>query len=284
MNLADLEGMVIGPTPMLISRERVKSYVEITGDQPTRWGEIAPPGLAGAALFAVAPELLSHPAVMAQGGAAVHGEQVFCWKGTLRADENWTVVGRVNRVRHRRGVWFVDFALTLSGADGKTVVEGGSSFLIAGGEPPVRSVAVEPEPPPYHRADHQQAVPAPLPEVGEEIPVLAKSASRADLIRYAAVTEDWNSIHWDHQSAVEAGLSGVVVHGLACAAWMCQGVTRLIPGEAPLRWARFRFRRPLRPGASAQVRGKRTERDRFSTRLESGGEVLITASMEFDAG
>ena len=170
MNLAELEGMVIGPTPMSISREQVESYVEITGDQPTRWGEVAPPGLASAALFAVAPELLSHPAVMEHGGAAVHGEQVFSWKGPLRAGESWTVLGKVNRARHRRGVWFVDFAITLSGADGNTVVEGYSSFLIAGGEPPVRSAAVEPEPPPYHRADHQQAIPPPCPRWERRFP------------------------------------------------------------------------------------------------------------------
>lgn len=280
MSLADLEGMVIGPEPWRVSGDRVAAYVEVTGDQPGRWGDFAPPGMAGAALFAVAPTLLSHPALMAEGGAAVHGEQVFWWKAPLRADDTWSVVGEVKRVRHRRGVWFVDFALTVAASDGRIIVEGRSSFLIAGGQPPVRSATVETEPSAYHRADSRPAAGADLPAVGGDIPTLAKSASRADLIRYAAVTRDWNPIHWDHRSAVEAGLSGVVVHGLACAAWMCQGVTRLLAASAPLCKARFRFRRPLRPGVPALVEGRRTDEARFAMRLVSGGSPLVTAAVE----
>lgn len=280
MDVSDLEGMVIGPAPLRISRERIRSYVEVTGDDPDRWIDVAPPGLASAALFAVAPELLSHPAIRAEGGAAVHGEQVFRWMAPLAAGEEWTVEGKVGRVRHRRGVWFVNFDLQMTGSGGEPVVEGDSSFLIAGGEPPARSGAEEPEPPPGHRASNQRAFPAGLPGEGEDIPALTKSASRADLVRYAAATRDWNPIHWDHQSAVGAGLAGVVVHGLACAAWICQGVTRLVPGRAPLRRARFRFRRPLRPGVPAEVRGSRTQGLRFSTTLASEGKTLIAATVE----
>ena len=284
MDVSDLEGMVIGPRPLRLTSERIQTYVEATGDDPDRWVDTAPPGLAGAAIFAVAPELLSHPAVRAEGGAAVHGEQVFCWKAPLRAGEDWAVRGEVGRVRRRRGVWFVDFSLQVTGSGGEPVVEGDSSFLIAGGEPPVRSGTEEPEPPPDHRARNQKAVPAGLPGEGKEIPALSKSASRTDLVRYAAATRDWNPIHWDHQSAVGAGLPGVVVHGLACAAWMCQGVTRLVPGRAPLRRARFRFRRPLRPGVRAEVRGSRSQGPGFSMRLESEGKTLITATIEAAAG
>ena len=280
MTLADLEGMVIGPAPLPVSRDRVESYVEVTGDQPDRWSDVAPPGMAGAALFAVAPTLLSHPAVMATGGAAVHGEQVFFWRAPLPAEETWSVVGEVRRVRHRRGVWFVDFGLVVADSSGEGRVEGSSAFLIAGEQPPGRGGDAEEEPPAHHRADRQRALAADLPEIGGDLPFLTKSASRADLIRYAAVTKDWNPIHWDHRSAVEAGLSGVVVHGLACAAWMCQGVTRLLTGEAPLRKARFRFRHPLRPGVPARVEGKRTAENRFALRLAAGGSVLITAAME----
>ena len=280
VSLADLEGMVIGPEPMGVSAARVASYVEVTGDQPDRWGEYAPPSMAGAALFAVAPTLLSHPAVIAEGGAAVHGEQVFAWRTPLRSEETWSVRGEVRRVRHRRGVWFVDFALLVADRHGETMVEGKSSFLIAGGRPPGRSDTVEAEPPPHLRGDNQAAGAAGLPGVGAKTPHLAKSASRADLVRYAAVTKDWNPIHWDHDSAVGAGLPGVVVHGLACAAWISQGVTRLVGGDAPLRRARFRFRQPLRPAVSAGVEGKRTGERVFAMRLQSSSSTLITATME----
>lgn len=283
MSLADLAGMVIGPEPMRVSAERVASYVEVTGDQRGRWGKYAPPSMAGAALFAVAPNLLSHPAVMAEGGAAVHGEQVFSWRSPLRSEETWSVSGEVRRVRHRRGVWFVDFAQSVADRHGEVMVEGSSSFLIAGGRPPARGGAVEAEPPPHLRGANHTAGAAELPGVGAETPPLAKSASRADLVRYAAVTRDWNPIHWDHDSAVGAGLPGVVVHGLACAAWISQGVTRLVGGDAPLRRARFRFRQPLRPAVTAAVEGKRTGESAFAMKLQSGGGTLITATMETTA-
>ncbi len=280
LDVADLQGLILGPEPLQVSRRRVAFYVETTGDQSERWGRLAPPGMAGAALFAVAPQLLSHPAVMAAGGAAVHGEQVFKWKAPLRADDTWFVRGEVKRVRHRRGIWFVDFAMGVADGRGEMLVEGASSFLIAGGRPPAPGGVTEEEPRADRRGDNQEAVSARLPEVGAPVPGLCKSASRSDLIRYAAATGDWNPIHWDHRSAVEAGLSGVVVHGLACATWMCQGVTRLVEGDQPLQRARFRFRRPLRPAVTSRVEGERTGENQFAVRLESHDSILITAAIE----
>ncbi len=280
MTLAHLQGLVIGPVPLRVSPRRMASYVEVTGDQPGRWGQSAPPGMASNALFAVAPQLLSHPAVMESGGAAVHGEQVFRWLAPLRPGEQWSTRGQVRRVRRRRGVWFVDFGISMADRRGRVVVEGSSSFLIAGGKPPGRGEASRAEPPHSRRDSNQVATPASLPEVGKSLPPLLKSASRSDLVRYAAATEDWNPIHWDHEAAVQAGLGGVVVHGLACSAWMCQGVTRLIEGDMPLRKARFRYRRPLLPAIGARVVGKRVTEDRYTVRLEAGDETLIAATME----
>ena len=284
MSVADLEGLTLGPEILHISRQQVAFYVEITGDQSERWEDYAPPGMAGAALFAVAPRFLSHPAVMEAGGAAIHGEQIFSWKAPLRADQTWAVTGEVRRVRPRRGVWFVDFGLVVADEQDEIMVEGASSFLIAGGRPPAGERAPEHEPPVDQRDENQSAFAADLPPVDMAVPPLSKSASRADLVRYAAATGDWNPIHWDHQSAAQAGLSGVVVHGLACAAWICQGVTRLIGGSGPLQRARFRFRRPLRPGVPARVEGKRTGESRFAMRLQSYEETLISATIEANRG
>ena len=130
------------------------------------------------------PRCSPTPAVMASGGAAVHGEQVFSWKGPLPADQTWSVRGEVRRVRHRRGVWFVEFALEVADDQGRTLVEGSSSFLISGGRPPAGGATAEPEPPPHERARNQSASTAHRPDVGDTVPELFKSASRSDLIRY----------------------------------------------------------------------------------------------------
>src|SRR5690606_37900163 len=75
-----------------------------------------------------------------------------------------------------------------------------------------------------------------------------RAASRADLVRYAAATRDWNPIHWDHDAAVAAGIPGVVTHGLLQAAWALETASRHGTGMAPVSSARLRFRSPLLPG------------------------------------
>jgi len=80
-----------------------------------------------------------------------------------------------------------------------------------------------------------------------------KSASRSDLVRYAAVTGDFNPLHWDHDAAVQAGLPGTVVHGLLMMTWLAQQACSFVPGPAPIEALKVRFRSALRPGASARV-------------------------------
>jgi acyl dehydratase len=79
------------------------------------------------------------------------------------------------------------------------------------------------------------------------------SASRTDLVRYAAATRDWNPIHWDHDAAVAAGVSGVVVHGLLQASWAFAAAGRLRNSQQPLREAKVRFRSPLPPATPATI-------------------------------
>jgi acyl dehydratase len=100
------------------------------------------------------------------------------------------------------------------------------------------------------------------------------------LVRYAGACGDWNPIHWDHDSARAAGLSGTIVHGLLMAAWMANSVCRLVLGDDPLREARVRFRNPLRPGVAAVVTGEVATDDGHSPvidlALESGGDRLAS--------
>ncbi|HDK45617.1 MAG TPA: dehydratase [Actinobacteria bacterium] len=110
---------------------------------------------------------------------------------------------------------------------------------------------------------------------------LEKSASRADLVRYAGASHDWNPIHWDHASAVAVGLEGVIVHGLLAAAWVTQAVARYVPGERPIVDARFRFRSPLRPGVETRVVGEVIDdaAGRFRAALQSETGTHVTADL-----
>ena len=104
-------------------------------------------------------------------------------------------------------------------------------------------------------------------------------ASRADLIRYAGATRDWNPIHWDHRSAVAAGLPGIVVHGLLQSAWILRSVVTGLEGTAPLASARFRYRAPLLVGQPASFSFERAQNE-ITGSLTSQGTERVGATMQ----
>ena len=233
MDFSALVDDTFGPHPFRVCVENVADFVAVTGDEPERWVKAAPPGFVAAALFVVAPDLLGQ----FTDRSVIHGEQTFTWHRPLTVETDLEVAGKVSRVRERGGVNFVSFDLEVDSPDG-VVVEGSAMFLVSGDSTAVSGVAESLEPPPLEDGN---------PGPGQV------SASRADLVRYAAATRDWNPIHWDHDAAVAAGVSGVVVHGLLQASWAFAAASRLRPGDRPLRSARVRFRNPLPPSRPATL-------------------------------
>ncbi|ASO18207.1 acyl dehydratase [Actinoalloteichus hoggarensis] len=51
-------------------------------------------------------------------------------------------------------------------------------------------------------------------EVGDLLPELRVSVSRADLVRYAGASGDFNPIHWNERVARAVGLPDVIAHGM----------------------------------------------------------------------
>ncbi|QLH23415.1 MaoC family dehydratase [Streptomyces sp. Rer75] len=51
-------------------------------------------------------------------------------------------------------------------------------------------------------------------EVGTELPAQIFPVNRADLIRYAGASGDFNPIHWNEKFAKEVGLPDVIAHGM----------------------------------------------------------------------
>ena len=51
-------------------------------------------------------------------------------------------------------------------------------------------------------------------EVGDALPELSVAISRADLVRYAGASGDFNPIHWNERFAKEVGLPDVIAHGM----------------------------------------------------------------------
>jgi len=110
---------------------------------------------------------------------------------------------------------------------------------------------------------------------GTGVPELRKSASRHDLIRYAAASGDFNPIHFDHDAARGAGLAGIVGHGLLTTAWVAQLAAGATSRPDPLAELTVRYRDPLYPADQVVVAGEAREPEEGMRRLDitvSAGE------------
>ncbi len=68
-----------------------------------------------------------------------------------------------------------------------------------------------------------------------------------DLVRYAGASGDFNPLHHDEAYAREAGLPGVMAHGMLSAGLLASFVTRWF-GAGAVRRYRVRFRERVFPG------------------------------------
>ena len=97
--------------------------------------------------------------------------------------------------------------------------------------------------------------------VGTELPELVVRITRADLVRYAGASGDFNPIHWNERVATSVGLPGVIAHGMFTMALAARAVTGWTGDPAALVEYNVRFGRPVLvpdddEGAEVTVRGK----------------------------
>lgn len=274
-----IAGRRYGPFSADTCHAAVTRFVAAVGDDADRWRAHVPPAYAAAALFAAAPAFLSDPDVTGLTRSLLHTDQVFTWERALSVGEPLEVVGTVAAIRERGSVHLVTFEVRAAGRHGPWL-EASSTFLMS--SEAAAGADEEQEPALEARGPRDVPTSVPLPGAGSELPVLRVSASRADLVGYAAASGDLNPIHWDHGAARAVGLPGVVVHGLLMASWLAGAAARHAPGPAPLRGMRMRFRRPLRPGVPAEVSGRVVGRDDagadLSLAVAAAGDTLVTAS------
>ena len=282
MSLESLTGRAYGPFEFELSAAKVAEYVAATGDDPSRWTEYAPPAYAGAVLFKAAPAFLFDPEVATHARLLIHGEQFFAWPQPWRIGSRLTAHGVVDRVRERNGVTFATFVIEASDEDDRPVLSAKSLFLMSADTPPGGEASERSEPLPDERGPNERGRPGELPPVDESFVHLSKSASRTDLVRYAAASEDFNPMHWDHDRAAAAGVGGVICHGLLMAAWATQPATGAVDRPDPLAEARFRFRLPLHAGVPTAVVSSVTKLDgglasvKAAVRSQDGDHVVAT--------
>ena len=123
-------------------------------------------------------------------------------------------------------------------------------------------------------------------EVGTELPEQSYPVTRADLVRYAGASGDFNVIHWNERVATEVGLPGVIAHGMLTAGLAARAVTTWTGDPAALVEYQVRFSRPVvvpddGTGATVVVRGRVAAvldggRLRVDLTVTSGGEKVLS--------
>ena len=82
-------------------------------------------------------------------------------------------------------------------------------------------------------------------EVGTELPTQEFRLRRADLVRYAGASGDFNIIHWNERVAKSVGLPNVIAHGMLTMATAGRVVTDFVGDPGRVVSYGVRFSRPV---------------------------------------
>ena len=81
--------------------------------------------------------------------------------------------------------------------------------------------------------------------VGDELEAQTYRVTRADLVRYAGASGDFNPIHWSDRVASSVGLPGVIAHGMYTMALAARAVDTWAGGPGRVRELGCKFTRPV---------------------------------------
>lgn len=81
--------------------------------------------------------------------------------------------------------------------------------------------------------------------VGDVLPAIEIRLTRADVVRYAGASTDFNPIHWNDRSAQALGLPGVIVHGMWTMGAALRVVTQWVGDPARVVSYFVRFTAPI---------------------------------------
>ena len=82
-------------------------------------------------------------------------------------------------------------------------------------------------------------------QVGDVLPEVAQQVQRADLVRYAGASGDFNVIHWNERVARAVGLPDVIAQGMLTMAQAVRVVTGWTGDPGAVESYSVRFSRPV---------------------------------------
>lgn len=80
---------------------------------------------------------------------------------------------------------------------------------------------------------------------GDELEARVFTVTRADLVRYAGASGDFNPIHWSDRVATAVGLPGVIAHGMLTMALTARAVEEWAGGSGRVVELGCKFTRPV---------------------------------------
>lgn len=86
---------------------------------------------------------------------------------------------------------------------------------------------------------------ASTPREGDVLPDQHYVVTRADLVRYAGASGDFNPIHWSDRIATAAGLPGVIAHGMLTMALAARALDTWAGAPGRVRELGCKFSRPV---------------------------------------
>ncbi len=104
--------------------------------------------------------------------------------------------------------------------------------------------------------------------VGDELPPLARTVTRDDVVRYAENSGDRNPLHLDDAAARAAGFPGVIAHGMLTMGHLATCLTRWLGGPDGLERLAAPFRAPVSPGDTIVAGGRVRALDPATRRAE----------------
>ncbi|MDO9378233.1 MAG: MaoC/PaaZ C-terminal domain-containing protein [Nocardioidaceae bacterium] len=118
--------------------------------------------------------------------------------------------------------------------------------------------------------------------------------TRADLVRYAGASGDFNPIHWSERVATDVGLPGVLAHGMFTMALAGRALSSWLGPDDRLVSFGVRFSKPVvvpddDAGVALEVTGVATEGEEGRVRVDltvtvAGEKVLGQARAEVAPG
>jgi len=206
-----------------VSAAKIAEFAAALGDpNPAYSGEapVAPPTFAAVIGAAAWDGLFADPELDLSLQRVVHADQSFVWHRPLRAGDTVTGALNIDKVRCRGAMEIVGVTVRVETLEGEPVVDSSSTFVHTSGD--LMSI-----------------------EVGTQIGELAISLTRAQLVRYAGASTDFNPIHWSDRAASALGLEGVIAHGMLTLGTALRVVTDWVGDPAAVRRYSARFTHPV---------------------------------------